>query len=185
MDKVIEKDGQKVSLEREVATLSYELDRIAFIKNNEAIGQKGTLTRMEEVRYMFQGLESTTARVEHMMDNFDGAFRSGAGATLERETAMAGPFTRLIWRPVKNALDAYRPERNKYTKKYAAMLQMLVDVDRIGKDAIEANEIGFRFGNGGTVPGKVELLGAMLHIGNNSNKRKLLLGRGWATKLED
>ena len=185
MDKVIEKDGKKVSLEREVATLSYELDRIAFIKNNEAIGQKGTLTRMEEVRYMFQGLESTTARVEHMMDNFDGAVRAGAGATLDRATAEAGPFTKLIWRPVKNALDAYRPERNKFTKKYAAMLQMLADAGRLGKEKIVSHEIDFTFGNGGTVPGKVELLGAMLHIGNSSNKRKLLLGRGWAEKLSD
>ena len=185
MDKVIEKDGQKVSLEREVATLSYELDRIAFIKNNEAIGQKGTLTRMEEVRYMFQGLESTTARVEHMMDNFDGAVRAGAGATLDRATAEAGPFTKLIWRPVKNALDAYRPERNKFTKKYAAMLQMLADAGRLGKEKIVSHEIDFTFGNGGTVPGKVELLGAMSHIGNESNKRKLLLGRGWAEKLSD
>ena len=185
MDKVIEKDGKKVSLEREVATLSYELDRIAFIKNNEAIGQKGTLTRMEEIRYAFQGLESTTARVEHMMDNFDGAVRAGAGATLDRATAEAGPFTKLIWRPVKNALDAYRPERNKFTKKYAAMLQMLADAGRLGKEKIVSHEIDFTFGNGGTVPGKVELLGAMLHIGNSSNKRKLLLGRGWAEKLSD
>ena len=28
--------------------------------------------------------------------------------------------------------------------------------------------------------GKAELLGAMLHTGNKSNLRKLLLGRGWA-----
>tara|TARA_B100002019_G_scaffold120941_1_gene103882 strand:- start:3732 stop:12302 length:8571 start_codon:yes stop_codon:yes gene_type:complete len=185
MDKVIEKDGQKVSLEREVAKLSYELDRIAFIKNNEAIGEKGTPTRMEEIRYAFQGLESTTARVEHMMDNFDGAVSAGAGATLDRATAEAGPFTKLIWRPVKNALDAYRPERNKFTKKYAAMLQMLADAGRLGKEKIVSHEIDFTFGNGGTVPGKVELLGAMLHIGNVSNKRKLLLGRGWANKLSD
>ena len=168
-------DGQnKVDLEFAIEPILARLDEIITQKNLKEIGMDGTPTRFEEIRYIFQGFESSGSRVEHMMDNLDGAVRSGAGATLERETAMAGPFTRLIWRPVKNALDAYRPERNKYTKKYAAMLQMLVDADRIGKDAIEANEIGFRFGNGGTVPGKVELLGAMLHIGNNSNKRKLL-----------
>ena len=179
-------DGQdKIDLEIAIEPILAKLDEIITVKNLQDIGMGGTPTRFEEIRYLFQGLESSGSRVEHMMDNFDGEFRSGAGATLERETAMAGPFTRLIWRPVKNALDAYRPERNNYTKKYAEMLQMLVDADRLGKDAIEANEIGFRFGNGGTVPGKVELLGAMLHIGNNSNKRKLLLGRGWATKLED
>jgi len=184
-DKQIIDGKDKVDLEIAIEPILARLDEIIAQKNLKEIGMDGTPTRFEEIRYIFQGFESSGSRVEHMMDNFDGAFRSGAGATLERETAMAGPFTRLIWRPVKNALDAYRPERNKYTKKYAAMLQMLVDADRIGKDAIEANEIGFKFGNGGTVPGKVELLGAMLHIGNNSNKRKLLLGRGWATKLED
>ena len=52
----------------------------------------GTPTRFEEIRYLFQGLESSGSRVEHMMDNFDGAFRSGAGATLERETVMAGIY---------------------------------------------------------------------------------------------
>ena len=33
--------------------------------------------------------------------------------------------------------------------------------------------------------GKAELLGAMLHTGNTSNLRKLLLGRGWADINED
>ena len=110
-------DGQdKVDLEFAIEPILARLDEIITQKNLKEIGMDGTPTRFEEIRYIFQGFESSGSRVEHMMDNFDGAFRSGAGATLERETAMAGPFTRLIWRPVKNALDAYRPERNKYTK---------------------------------------------------------------------
>jgi hypothetical protein len=44
---------------------------------------------------------------------------------------------------------------------------------------IAATEIGYTF------TGKQELLGAMLHTGNDSNKRKLLVGRNWGELVEN
>ena len=41
------------------------------------------------------------------------------------------------------------------------------------------------FGSESNGRGKVELLGAMLHTGNDSNKKKLLLGRRWGKLNED
>ena len=46
---------------------------------------------------------------------------------------------------------------------------------------IAAPEIGYTFGFDKGGAGKAELLHAILHTGNEGNKRKLLLGRGWAS----
>ena len=53
------------------------------------------------------------------------------------------------------------------------------------KQKIVSGEFGYTFGNANGDFGKAELLGAMLHTGNKSNLRKLLLGRGWAALNED
>ena len=45
--------------------------------------------------------------------------------------------------------------------------------------------IAYTFGSESHGRGKVELLGAMLHTGNDSNLRKLLLGRKWGKLRED
>lgn len=49
---------------------------------------------------------------------------------------------------------------------------------------ISAPELDYTFGAGNAGIGKAELLGALLHTGNESNYRKLLLGRGWGQEDE-
>lgn len=53
-----------------------------------------------------------------------------------------------------------------------------------GGGGIAAPELGYTFGHSRGGSGKQEILHAILHTGNESNKRKLLLGRGWATENE-
>ena len=60
----------------------------------------------------------------------------------------------------------------------------LAGVD-LGVSRISAPELGYEFGHSKGGSGKAELLHAILHTGNESNKRKLLLGRGWAATMGD
>lgn len=92
-----------------------------------------------------------------------------------------GVFTRYVFRPIKDAADAYRADKAKALKQYRELLK---GVD-LGKSRISAPELDYEFGYSKGGSGKAELLHAILHTGNESNKRKLLLGRGWATELDD
>lgn len=95
-----------------------------------------------------------------------------------------GPaFTKYVARPVFHAGDAYRTmERTHMPTLEAAFDTLRPDVTRVLK--IAAPEIGYTFGNDGG-NGIIEVIGALRHVGNPSNYRKLLLGRKWGTQNED
>ena len=141
-------------------------------------------TKIRFLRTMQQG-KSMVRRIEHWADGMDGATKTGEGllgsVVLKRDEVQAGAFTRYIWRPVKDALNKYRIERANYTKKYSEMIGKL----DIPQTKIMSGEFDYTFGSANGGYGKAELLGAMLHTGNTSNLRKLLLGRGWADINED
>ncbi len=139
-----------------------------------------------------EGQKSKLNRVEHWADRLDGSAASprilrgdgllGGGVFTTKEGDVAGPFTRYIWRTLKDPITKWRSERPKYTGRY---LELLKDLD-FGSDKINAYEFDdpYLFGDR-TGRGKVELLGALLHTGNLSNKTKLLVGRGWGSLRED
>ena len=188
-DKQVEIDGKILDLEVPVNEL---LETMARMKTPDPVGAtespKGFSFNLKEIkktrffRAMQQG-KSMTRRIEHWADGMDGATKTGKGligsVVLERDGV--GAFTKYIWRPVKDALNKYRIERSNYTKRYTQMISKL----DLGKDKITSGELGFTFGNANGGYGKVEILGAMLHTGNTSNLRKLLLGRGWGDINED
>ena len=132
-------------------------------------------------------------RMESWVDRMDGAtgMKEGLGsAVLELEGGKLGDFYNTLWFPVKSALDEYRVQQKIFTKEYS-MLVASVDFD---SGAITANEFAmvsddsraYTFGSeSGATRGKIELLGAMLHTGNDSNFKKLLLGRKWGKLNED
>ena len=181
-DKQVVIEGKRVELEAVVNELVGVMSRM---KTPEPVGDKAApKTRIRFMRAMQQG-KAMLRRIEHWADGMDGATKTGKGligsVVLERDEVQAGAFTRYIWRPVKDALNQYRIERTNYTKKYS---QMLAKLD-MPKGKIVSGEFGYTFGNANGDFGKAELLGAMLHTGNTSNLRKLLLGRKWATLNED
>jgi hypothetical protein len=110
---------------------------------------------------------------------------SGAWAGMRRVEAWArlldgnrsGWFTRYIFRPVSQAADRYRRDRNHYIVKFRELFTALEPGMKGGK--INSPELNYTFKD------KSELLHAILHTGNRSNMRKLLLGRGWAMDLGD
>jgi len=181
-DKQVVIEGKRVELEAVVDEL---VDVMSRMKTPKPVGvDAAPKTRVRFMRAMQQG-KAMLRRIEHWADGMDGATKTGKGligsVVLERDEVRAGAFTRYIWRPVKDALNKYRIERTNYTKRYS---QMIAKLD-LPKQKIVSNEFGYTFGNANGDFGKAELLGAMLHTGNTSNLRKLLLGRGWASINED
>jgi hypothetical protein len=168
-DKQAEIAGKMVSVAQIQAEFIARTEEIGIPK--EALGSKQALTENQK---RIQELMSTGAvlqRVENWARRFDGP----------QEPGTVGPATKYIWRPVKNAVTEYKIARNKYVKKYKELLDK-VDLP-VGK--IRSDELDYTFGVGNGGNGKAELLGALMHMGNLSNLRKLLLGRGWGSLNED
>lgn len=159
----IEVDGQLVDrymVEGDLVARMVEIgipDRVA--------GEGQAVTDAERRLTKLQTLRSALRRVEFWVGAKDGL------------NAM-GPFRKYVWQPVREAADRYRADKATYIRKYRALLET---VD-IGKARIAAPELGYTFGFSRGGSGKAEILHAILHTGNESNKRKLLLGRGWATE---
>lgn len=162
-DKRMELNGQSVDLEIAESELLAELGTA----NIQSKAMLSTASDYDKAVGFFTGFAATLRRVESWAD-------------------MVGPRTKeLIYRPIIAAVTNARKYRGEKVKAYKELLATIKP--RLSTEAIVAKELGagpdgkgFRFSNG-----KVELLHAILHTGNESNKRKLLLGRGWATEDAD
>jgi hypothetical protein len=158
-DRQITVEGERVALD---VVLKEMADRLQSIGVGERVGQRQAPGAVDQANRHLLGLRAMMSRVEAWADALDG---------------MAGPgaFTKYLFRPVKQAVDAYRIERNKYVERFVKLLDG-IDLP-VGK--IAAPELDYTFGNGNGGIGRAELLGALMHTGNEGNYRKLLLGRGW------
>lgn len=98
-----------------------------------------------------------------------------------RDGAKVGPITRYFWRTVRKAVDKYTTARNRYTKQLEDRVRALRPKLKHGliefRDASGKVLHVFGKNNGGF--GHSELIAALLHIGNEGNLRRLLVGRGW------
>lgn len=163
-DKVADIEGRKVRID----TIASELREELFVRHGEPpapIGGVQAVTTEEKRKAGYQGALSSLKKVEEW-------------------AARQGPaFTRYIWRPVKTAADAYRADKNLHLAKLHEALQT-IEADFAKPFKIEAPELGYVFGAEKNA-GLAELIGALRHIGNDSNKRKLILGRGWGSERED
>ena len=153
-------DGQAVALETALTELEARAEEIGVPEQVPGDAQAASL-KERTMRSIMHG-KAQARMVESWAEAMD-AQREG------------GPFTKYIWRPIKDAVNRYRVDRNKYVKKFVDLLQGLTLP--VGK--IVSDELGYTFGAGNGGIGKSEVLGAMMHMGNESNLRKLLLGRGW------
>lgn len=168
-DQQAEIAGKMVSVAQIQAELIVRTEEIGVPA--EALGLKQALTENQKRIRHLMSAGAVLQRVENWARRFDGP----------QEPGTVGPATKYIWRPVKNAVTAYKIDKNKYVKKFVELLNK-VDLP-VGKFRSDELDYTFGVGNGGN--GKAELLGAMLHIGNLSNLRKLLIGRGWGSLNAD
>lgn len=88
----------------------------------------------------------------------------------------AGPCSRFIIEPVRQAFERYKQDRAAHLRALHAIIEPR-RAELLGP-AIGAPELGYTFENKG------QLFHALLHTGNDSNKRKLLAGRSWQAGWE-
>ncbi len=165
--RVMEVGGRMLDKEEVLDELNAKVREIGIPL--EIPGESSAITPMQSAVQRLQYARAILRRVEQWAEAKDGKF--------------GGPFLNYIFQPVKAAADRYRADRNLYRRRYKELVEALAPTMKANK-VIEAPELGYTFGKGHNGVGLAELLHAILHTGNESNKRKLLLGRGWATEVD-
>lgn len=155
--KTMEIEGRKVDLAEIKAALTERLKEIG--QKYKGMGMKAQLDKLENSKVSLLGIKAALRRVEAWAD------------------AMGAPFKKYIWRPINDAVTTYREERIQRIREYLAIAKEAKDT--FDTKPIIAHELnGYEFKN------KAELLGALLHRGNESNLMKLLVGRGWGEAVD-
>ena len=197
-DQQIKLEGELVQIQPIIDTLNNRQDVIINRskklrdRRDKPVGTTQAVPKSYLFNKFFLEFKAKLRRFEPWADEMDGAsnVQKGTGsAVLELEGGKLGDFYNTLWFPMKTALDEYRKAQTVFTKAYS---DLVASVD-FGDSEIIANEFEFveekssayTFGSESNGRGKVELLGAMLHTGNDSNKKKLLLGRRWGKLNED
>lgn len=157
--RTVEIEGETLSRDQVVADLAAVLDQRG-IKSNPAL--KAKLSASQKMGKAALSMLSALRRVENWARDMD--------------DGKQGPYTRYLVRPVMDAIGTYRDAKAKRLAELLAILQQ-IRKDALGSGAISAPELDYTFEN------KAEVLHAILHTGNESNKEKLLIGRGWSQGL--
>lgn len=143
-------DGKLKSREQIAQALREELLRA----KPQDVDMSRAVSKGERAKWNLQSLVYSATRVETWAETL------GKG------------FTDYVFRPVKQGAEAYRKQAAQMKMRFKELLVPIQQDFKTGQ--IEAPELGYTFS------GMNELLHALLHSGNRSNLRKLLLGRGWA-----
>lgn len=123
------------------------------------MGKRSAVTDLQKLKIGFLGMGAALKRVEHW--------------AVEMDRGDSGPFHNFILRPIYNAVTQYKAEKKPVIEKLREIFSRL-DSDVFSDKKLAAPELGYTFKNKG------ELLHAILHTGNESNLKKLLVGRNWA-----
>lgn len=161
-------DGKKLNrftAQDEMATIISELSQ------NKGNGEEFARARNEqdERKMTYGSIKSALKRVEFWVDQMDNG-------------RIGGPFRKYIWEPVSGGVIKYRLAKNEHMNKFMKLVQD--HTKGFSEESIQAPEL-IGLPNDAGIPSaylfqnKAELLGAMLHIGNESNLRKLLVGNKW------
>lgn len=167
-ERQMEVDGKMVDRDQIVKELSERLDELGMPEH--VPGEANALTEAEKRGRYLRGLRAALRRVEAWVDRMDSGKISGA-------------FRQYIFTPVSEAADRYRQDSNKAIAGFRDLLKTIEPTLSPGR--IAAPELNYTFGYSKGDAGMSELLHAIAHTGNESNKRKLLLGRNWAVERED
>lgn len=121
-----------------------------------------------------------------------GRFMRSQGANFARMEFVAraldggteGFFTRSFVRPVFEASTRARLDEKTYVERLSTMVSSYKFEER-GKIETKKEELdGYVFGRGDG-RGKAELIGALLHTGNESNLERLIAGYGWGERYDN
>jgi hypothetical protein len=161
-------NGKLVDIEEAEAEVMASFEK--FVIPASVQGSSGQLTTAEKAANKLQWAGSILSRVRQWVERID----QGYGGALGRYTI----------NPITDAADKYRAALVVYNNRY---LNLLKGIEKLlPKGQIAAPELnGYVFGRDGKTSPMVEILHVLLHLGNESNERKLLLGWEWATERED
>ena len=149
-------DGKLQDREQTAEVLREELR--AAKPNAKGVTTNQAVGELERSRWNLRSLVYSATRVESWAE------------------AMGQGFLNYIYRPIKQGAEAYRKQTNEFKQGFKALLKPIQqDFDR---PKIHSPELNYTFTFN-------ELLHAMLHSGNESNLRKLLIGRGWGEDTPD
>lgn len=162
----MEIDGNKMDR----AELADELAAVMDTMNAPPeVGKYSAPTPEDLRRDALSTAKAALRRVESWVDSMDGG--------------KMGPFRRFIFTPIKEAADKYRAQKKVYVKKYRDSLMSIAG--SFQTETYHSKTLNYTFGKETGGVAMNEILHAILHTGNESNKRKLLLGREWAVERPD
>lgn len=147
-------EGKRLSKEEIVSEL---VTQLASTKQKPyAPGTERVVSDKERAVYAMLNVKTALIRVENWCNAMDGG-------------RIYGPFKRYIFNPVSKSVAVFKVENNKLQKRLYDLIAPMQKQWSQVRD-IKADELGYTFAT------KEELIAALLHTGNDSNKRKLLLG---------
>lgn len=155
--KQIEVDGKKMDLEQVKGELIAQSGK--FTDKKAKAEYTETAGPWQKTKSKLLSARADLIRVEHWAEAMD--------VNGNRE------FTSYMFRPIADAATKYRLQKVEVIQAYEKIIR--AHEQNMTRDPIESAELGHRFKT------KTELLMAVLHSGNESNLRKLLVGRGWGT----
>lgn len=177
----------------EMATTVKELMDLAKLEKDYQIGTEklkfdAVVVELQAQANEFGGEKGSEKKYRETADKWDlrkAQFLSGAASLKRTEfwTDMMdlgkknGAFTKYFWDPINKAQIQYDLKNEEISKEFKRIFGQYRPI--FTEKVIAADEIGFKFKN------KAELMMAVLHTGNESNKSKLLRGWGWGNLNDD
>jgi hypothetical protein len=160
--KTIEKDGKKMDLEEAADEMIAQIEQVDTHKERKKYDEDAD--DWEKTKHQLLSVRAMYRRMEHWTTAMD-------------QGDPDGPFRKFLWEPISEATDNFQLDYLKYKERLRDMVKLIEP--GLTQDPIESEELGFKFRD------KAQLVGAMMHMGNEGNLRKLLLGRAWGNENED
>jgi hypothetical protein len=161
----MEIDGQKIEREVAIAEMAARIDALRGNKK-EAKAYSQASSELQKVKMGLLNIVAALKRVEFWVDVLDGE-------------KINGVFRKYIFTPVSDASTRYRLEKVDTLNQFLKLLEPIKqDLAKNNKDIISP-ELDHKFNNFS------EVLGALLHTGNESNKSKLIRGWKWGAVNEN
>ena len=161
-NKQVEIDGKKLELDDIKGQLVDRLTEIGIPKDIPGVTRD--VTDADRAWFGVLNAKAALRKVESWVDSMDGGNPQG-------------PFRTYIWNPIREAATRYREAKHEHLKKYLELVKGIEGT--LTTENIEAPELGWVFS------GRMSVVHAILHTGNESNKAKLLRGNKWGDFRED
>lgn len=157
-------------LEDRQAAVDVMVDQVAAVLGTS--GPMGPIPADMRSKMRFSSIKAAATRVEAWLRKADGGKADG-------------PLQKYLFRTLRVPFDRYMADRSRYVKRMSEIIKKLRTDGLMDGGKIAAPELVNADGKPTVFDSMAHLLGAMLHMGNLSNLRKLLLGYGWATEAEN